>query len=389
MIALVVGVRVISPVSADEPIGSSVRYTREIARIFERKCVPCHAPDGPAMPLATYHDVLPWARAIREEILERRMPPWSAAHGVQPLANDVSLSTREVASIVSWADGGAARGDPADLPAVKPRSRWPAGEPTLTLPAPPQTVAADGRLHVRHVRLMTGLRAERWLRGFDVVPGDRSLVRSAFLSLETGGREQWLGGWTPWHAMTNAPAGVAYKLPPGAVLVLEIHCLSWGSAQTSTGQSEVGLYLDSTPPAALGQDLAIHAPTADAATKGRLRGEATLDADSTLWALRPRLESADGPAIGSIEVTAAQADGAILPLLWVKDLLPEWQTPYVLRAPLWLPRGSRVVVTAYPAGSGSRTTAGVSVALYPSAPAGRAASIRPVSARPARRPPRL
>ncbi len=93
-------------------------------RIFEKKCVPCHAPGRAAMPLASYHDVLPWTRAIREEILERRMPPWSAAHGVQPLANDNSLSAREIAIVVSWADGGAARGDPADLKAAAPRPRW-------------------------------------------------------------------------------------------------------------------------------------------------------------------------------------------------------------------------------------------------------------------------
>ncbi len=353
--------------AADEPVGSSVRYNREIVRIFDRKCVPCHAPRGPALPLATYHDVLPWTRAIREEILERRMPPWSAAHGVQPLANDVSLSTREIAIIVSWADGGAARGDPQDLPAAKPRPRWPAGEPALKLLAAAQALKTDGRPHVRRARLATSQRRERWLRGFDLVPGDPSAVRSAFLSLETaGGREQWLGGWTPWHAMTSAPAGVAHRLPAGAVLTLEIHYLSSGPGETSSDRSEVGLYLDSAPAASSGRDLVIRA-NADADPQARrLRGEAALDDDSALWAFRPLLESAGGPVGGSLEVTATRPDGATVPLLWIKDFLPDWQAPYVLREPVSLPRGSRVIVTAYPAGPAtSRPSASVSVALYP------------------------
>lgn len=353
---------------ADEPVGSSVRYSREIVRIFERKCVPCHVSGGPALPLATFHEVLPWTRSIREEILERRMPPWSAAHGVKPLANDVSLSTREIAIIVSWADGGAPRGDPADLPEAKPRPRWPAGEPALKLSAPAQSVVADGRLQVRRVRLPTGLRAERWLRGFDLAPGGRSIVRSAFLFLETpGGSEQWLGGWTPWYAMTSSPGGVAYRLPAGAVLTLEIHYLSSGP-EAATDRSEIGLYFVPARPTSQAQDLAI---AASRGAQGRLRGETTLAADSTLWALRPRLEGAGGPVSGSIEVAAAQPDGAIEPLLWVKDLLPDWQTPYVLREPARLPRGTRLIVTAYPAAaSAADASARVDVALFPGGAAG-------------------
>ena len=33
------------------------------------------------MPLTTYDEVRPWARAIKDQILTRRMPQWFAAHG--------------------------------------------------------------------------------------------------------------------------------------------------------------------------------------------------------------------------------------------------------------------------------------------------------------------
>src|SRR5262245_56734940 len=87
---------------ADDPVSSSVRYNREIVRIFEHKCVACHMETGVAVPLETYQDVRPWTRAIREEILERRMPPWPAVTGVRPLANEMSLTTREIAIVTSW-----------------------------------------------------------------------------------------------------------------------------------------------------------------------------------------------------------------------------------------------------------------------------------------------
>ncbi len=217
------------------------------------------------------------------------------------------------------------------------------------------------------MKLPTRLRSERWLRGFDLVPGDRRVVRSAFLFLEAqGGREQWLGGWTPWHAMT-APPGVAYRLPAGAVLTLELHYRAWEPGDAASDRSEVGLYLDSARPTALAQDLAVAVPAAGGASL-RLRGEATLSADSTLWAFRPRLANGDDSVRGSIELAAVRPDGATLPLLWIRDYQPDWQTPYVLREPVRLPRGSRLTVTAYPASPGPRVIAEVSVGLYSSAP---------------------
>ena len=61
------------------------------------------------MSLETYADARPWARAIKEEVLARRMPKWHAARGFGDFANDPSLSPFEIALIVAWVDGGAPR----------------------------------------------------------------------------------------------------------------------------------------------------------------------------------------------------------------------------------------------------------------------------------------
>src|SRR5947199_8660134 len=55
----------------------SITFTKDIAPILQEKCQACHRPDSMApMSLVTYEDVRPWAKAIRERVLTRQMPPW-------------------------------------------------------------------------------------------------------------------------------------------------------------------------------------------------------------------------------------------------------------------------------------------------------------------------
>lgn len=68
------------------------------------------------MSFVTYEDTRPWAKAIKEEVLERRMPPWGAVRGIRELRDDPSLSQPEVDMIVSWVEGGAPKGDDIYLP---------------------------------------------------------------------------------------------------------------------------------------------------------------------------------------------------------------------------------------------------------------------------------
>ena len=66
------------------------------------------------MSLAAYEDARPWAKAIKEEVLTRRMPKWHAARGYGDFSNDPSLSPFEIAMIAAWADGGAPKGTDQD-----------------------------------------------------------------------------------------------------------------------------------------------------------------------------------------------------------------------------------------------------------------------------------
>ncbi len=126
-----------------EPAGApgEVTFTKDVAPILQRSCENCHRADGVApMPLSTYEDARPWARAIKQRtgIGPRAgvMPPWYVEKdiGIQQFHNDPSLSDEEIATLAKWADTGAARGNPAEMPAPRvyaDRKAWAIGTPDL------------------------------------------------------------------------------------------------------------------------------------------------------------------------------------------------------------------------------------------------------------------
>lgn len=116
-------------------------FTKDIAPILQRSCQKCHRPGGVApMSLLTYDEIRPWARAIkrRTAVGPRAgvMPPWYIEKdiGIQHFKNDPSLSDSEIAAIAKWADLGAPRGNPADMPALRAwddANKWAIGTPDL------------------------------------------------------------------------------------------------------------------------------------------------------------------------------------------------------------------------------------------------------------------
>src|SRR5215510_10880647 len=131
---------------AHEPITTKVRFNKEVIRIFERSCLGCHRPNGLSpMSLATYEEARPWAKAIKEEVLERRMPVWHAVKGYGEFRNAPLLTQREIDLIINWVEGGAPKGDDKDYPQKALYSDdWTFGKPDAVLPlAEEQKIASD------------------------------------------------------------------------------------------------------------------------------------------------------------------------------------------------------------------------------------------------------
>ena len=120
-------------VAANTP--AAYTFSRDVLPILQKRCQDCHRPGeiGP-MPLLTYKEVRPWAKAIRESVVTRKMPPWHADPGVSRFRNDHSLTDAEIGVVARWADAGAPEGNPKDAPAAAQFAEgWKIGTPDAIL----------------------------------------------------------------------------------------------------------------------------------------------------------------------------------------------------------------------------------------------------------------
>src|SRR4029453_10892908 len=97
--------------AADTP----VTFTKDVAPILYKSCVECHRPTMFApMSLLTYEEARPWARAMKQRVVKREMPPWSADSPNGTFKNDPRLAQKDIDTIVAWVDGGAIKGSDSD-----------------------------------------------------------------------------------------------------------------------------------------------------------------------------------------------------------------------------------------------------------------------------------
>src|SRR5713226_3083303 len=120
---LVVVVLSVFVVAAEAATPAQVTFSKDIAPIFQANCQECHQPNSIApMSLITYSDARPYAKAIRDRVMARQMPPWhiDRSVGVQKFKNDMSLTDEQIGTIVRWVEDGAVEGNPKELPPPKP-----------------------------------------------------------------------------------------------------------------------------------------------------------------------------------------------------------------------------------------------------------------------------
>src|SRR5580692_3301039 len=106
---------------------SSVTFTRDVLPILQKNCQSCHRPGQVApMSLISYNETRPWAKAIKNAVILRKMPPWFADPQYGHFSNDRSLKQSDIDTLVKWADAGAVEGDPNAAPAAIqwPQDRW-------------------------------------------------------------------------------------------------------------------------------------------------------------------------------------------------------------------------------------------------------------------------
>ena len=281
--ALVVCVAVAQTARAADT-SSAPTFSKDVAPILYSNCVVCHRPGEVApMSLITYQNVRPWARAIKNKITAREMPPWGASPQSLKLANDRSLSQKDIETIVRWADGGALKGDDKDLPPVPtfPAGGWAFGEPDAIIDLPIEAqVPATGEVPQTSYFVKSPFPTDVWIQkmqvrtnnpaivhhatlfirqlpegtvikdGRPVVDGVRSDGARDGLNLNAGlppgsGPGIRLVSYVPGRGWEAYADGVARRLPKGAYIEMNMHYQPSGKPEKERAQ--FGIWFSKVP----------------------------------------------------------------------------------------------------------------------------------------------
>lgn len=157
-------------------------FSKYVAPVLYRACVTCHRSGGIApMPLVTYQDARPWAKAIKQQVSTRQMPPWGADPHFGRFKNDRSLSDAEIRIIAAWADQGAPKGDDAELPATPVfAENWSTREPDVVIEMPVEfEVPAEGQVDVTDFYVKAPFAEDVFVKALEIRPGAAQSVHHA------------------------------------------------------------------------------------------------------------------------------------------------------------------------------------------------------------------
>jgi len=168
----------------DTSSNAEITYSKDVSPILERNCVVCHRPNDIApMSLMTYEEVLPFARMMRESVVQRKMPPWHADPAVGEFTNDARLTDADIAVIDAWVKNGTKKGEAKNLsPASALTPGWHI-TPDVVLTIPEFLVSKTAQDDYEYIYVPTNFAEDKWIQAAEVLPGDRRVVHHATVSV--------------------------------------------------------------------------------------------------------------------------------------------------------------------------------------------------------------
>jgi hypothetical protein len=314
------------------------------------------------MSLETYEQARPYARAIKELVLRRTMPPWFADPCCGHFANDPSLTDTQIAAISAWVDAGAPPGNATDAP---PSARW---TPGWTIPSPDavfempigKAIPAAGDVPYQYVVIPTRFSEDRWVQMSEIRPGDRSVVHHAVAYIREPG-SSWLRGapvgtpfsaddltpalrqdamstksdlllvYAPGSSPDHSPDGYAKFLPAGSDFVLQLHYTA--SGRSTQDRTSIGLVFSKAPPRKRVLTLQLTnnrflIPPGDPNHRVEVRG--TIPNDALLLSFFPHMHLRGK----SFEYNILEPGGGVRTLLKIPHYDFFWQLSYALATPI-------------------------------------------------------
>ncbi len=266
--------------AADAP---SATFYRDVLPILQERCQGCHRAGeiGP-MSLGTYTETRPWAKAIRQAVVTRKMPPWNAYGPQGKFRNDPSLSQAQIDTVIAWVDSGAPEGNAKDAPPARTFTEgWTIGTPDAIFDMPKAyDVPAAGTIEYTYFIVPSGFKEDRWMSSAEVRPGNRAVVHHANVyvrepgskwlreypygeafvphektvragegrssSAGAGIEEQMIAGYIPGRPARQVPPGYGMLVPAGSDLVFQMHYTTNGKAVRD--RTKVGFVFAKQPP---------------------------------------------------------------------------------------------------------------------------------------------
>jgi hypothetical protein len=304
------------------------------------------------MPFETYNQTRPWARAIKEQVLLRKMPPWFADPHYGRFGNDPSLSPGEIKTIAAWVDAGAPEGPGT----VTPRSwtkGWNIDQPDAVFGMEqPFQIPGSGAVDYQYFDVPTNFTEDHWVQAVEVRPSARAAVHHVVVYIREKD-DDWIKGptksdileiYTPGTLPALWQPGQAKKIPAGAHLVFQLHYTPTG--KPISDRTVAGIIFAKEPPRErvltiqLGNSIFAIPPRA---TYYPVSVQGTLPHDATLLSFFPHMHLR-GQAL---EYNIIPPKGPPVTLLRVDHYNFYWQLSYVLAEPMKLKAGTRLEVVGY------------------------------------------
>jgi hypothetical protein len=334
---------------------ASPTFSKDVAPILYSRCLECHR-QGEVAPMAFsgYAEVRPWAKAIKQAVLTRTMPPWLADPHFGSFRNDRRLPDDAIRTIVAWVDAGAPEGNPREMPPL-PRfeTGWRIGKPDAVFDIGSDfDVPAEGVVSYKYFTVPTNFTEDRWVEAAEVRPGQRGAVHHVIAFVrepsdksdrptETG---NILVGYAPGENPLELIPGTAVLVKAGSSLTFQVHYTPNGKAVKD--RSYIGLRFAKEPPKyrayrGMSVNPFFRIPPND--PDYEVRSSFTASQDIALDSLMPHMHLRGK----DFEYTVVYPDGRREILLRVPKYDFNWQIRYHLQSPLMLPKGSRIDCVAH------------------------------------------
>lgn len=371
-------------------ITTDLNWSEDIRPIVRKHCMSCHSPGGIApnyVDLTTYGNkpgesgARDWAKAIEEEIMTGRMPPWRPDERFGTFENDRRITQDELDYLIAWIQGGAPQGPRRNLPAPEEFTKrdWLFGQPDYVVELPaPATIPAEPKEFLYTAKIPVEIEEDQWITGYEFFPGTPSIVHTVIAMIhdpegaepevleieikkeydpladeddleEIGTRTtaqgpHYLGQWVRGDVPVLLPDEAGRRLRKGSSIELQITYRKLSYEDEGKGfedASKLGLFFATETVDLIVQSFKIEnddftIPADEKHFEASVSFE--IEESSHLIGLHPHM----GFLGKDLRINATYPDGISKTLLWIPEFNQKFSSSYILATPIPAPAGTRL-----------------------------------------------